>query len=196
MRDSARLGPRRHDPKMSLARASENAGLGRDVRSRSAVRVRPPWGDGPYVLPQSGIRRGHQPLGEEFGEVTQDSSPVARAERSPLLWRGISSFRGRSRGWPRARGVALWSSARANSSAVSRSPSRRIVERCDGRGEALAYEDPAAPDAPRGKVATPCKLVDGRARDAEQLGHLARRQDVGACERASGRSRHLPKRAP
>jgi hypothetical protein len=109
---------------------------------------------------------------------------------------GISSFRGRLRAPPRASGVALWSSARAISSAVSGRPSGRVVERRDRRDEPIAEEDPAASDPPRGQIPATCELVHGGARNAEQVGHLPGRQDIGTCQRARGRRSHLPKRGP
>jgi hypothetical protein len=109
---------------------------------------------------------------------------------------GISSFRRRWRARPRASGVALWSSARWPSSAVSGLPSGRIVERRDRRGEPIAQEQPAPPDAPRGQIAATCELVHGGARDAEQIGHLPGRQDICACQWARGWRSHLPKRGP
>jgi hypothetical protein len=109
---------------------------------------------------------------------------------------GISSFRGRLRRRRCPGGVALWSSARATSGAVSRLPSGRIVKRRNGGGEPIAQEQPAAPDTPRGKIAATCELVHGGARDAEQLGDLPGRHDICACQRARGWRSHLPKRGP
>jgi hypothetical protein len=64
-----------------------------------------------------------------------------------------------------------------------RSPRSRIVERCDGGRDALAEEQPAPPDAPRGQVASPGELVDGRPRDPKQFGHLGRRENIGSGQR-------------
>ncbi len=109
---------------------------------------------------------------------------------------GISSFGRRSRARPRASGVALWSSARRISSAVSGLPGGRIIERRNRRGEPITQEQPAPPDPPRGQVAATCELVHGGARDAEQVGHLPGRHDICACQGALGRRSHLPKRGP
>ena len=109
---------------------------------------------------------------------------------------GISSFRGRLRRRRGPGGVALWSSARAISSTVPRLPGVRIIERHDRRGEPITQEQPAPPDPPRGQIAAPCELVHRGPRDAEQVGHLPRRQDIRACQRALGWRSHLPKRGP
>jgi hypothetical protein len=109
---------------------------------------------------------------------------------------GISSFGRRSRARPRASGVALWSSARRISSVILGLPGGGIIERRDRRCEPVAEEQPAPSDPPRGEIAATCELVDGRARDAEQLGDLPGRHDVCACQRARGWRSHLPKRGP
>jgi hypothetical protein len=109
---------------------------------------------------------------------------------------GISSFRPPVRRAHGRGGVALWSSARAFSSAVPGLPGARIVERRDGRGEPVAQEEPAPSDPPRGQIAATCELVHGGARDAEQVGHLPGRHDVCAGQRARDWRSHLPKRGP
>jgi hypothetical protein len=109
---------------------------------------------------------------------------------------GISSFERRSRARPRASGVALWSSARRISSVVAGLPGGRIIERRNRRGEPITEEQPAPPDPPRWQIAATCELIDGGARDAEQVGHLPGRHDICACQRARGWRSHLPKRGP
>jgi hypothetical protein len=89
---------------------------------------------------------------------SRGSSPVARATRSPAA-AGISSFRSRLRARARASGVALRSSAQGTSSTGPWPPGARMVERRDGRGDAIAEEQPAAPDAPRRKVTATRELV-------------------------------------
>jgi hypothetical protein len=85
------------------------------------------------------------------------------------------------RRWLFGCGVALWSTARVISGAVTgRLPGGRVIERGDRRGESIAEEEPAAPDSSRRELATARELVHRRARDAEQVGHIPRREDVGS----------------
>jgi hypothetical protein len=116
-----------------------------DCACRVVVRRRAPWPSTRPVTPE-----------------VAGSSPVARASRSPC-YRGDSSFRRRSQRYCGRCGVALWCSARAVSSVVSGPPGRRIVERCDRRGEPVAQEEPAPSDPPRGQIAAVCELVHGGA---------------------------------
>lgn len=78
------------------------------------------------------------------------------------------------------------------STGVLRPPGGRIVERPDRRGEPIAQEQPAASHTPRRQIAATCELVDGRARDPEQLGDVTRGEDVGPSELASRWRGHLP----
>lgn len=57
--------------------------------------------------------------------------------------------------------------------AVLRTPCTRIVERCDGRGETVAEEQPAPADPAGGEVSAACEVVDCGAWYAQQLGDLS-----------------------